>query len=243
MKIIGIDPAPSKNSTVYDGESFKEFKPHELIKYVKCLEIKNDVLIAWDAPLTGPGEDVDGDFYYRPIERKLTALIKNIDGVSVRPYAGCPHWAITKATLGYPILSQREKLDNYPFMMISSPEKKGLNLVEVHPAVALYYWIGDCIQKYKGINKSEERTAVNYNYGALKEKLESHTDINFPDVKENNDNLDAFVAYLLGYLWLNDKEKVKLYGNNNAGSMLLPRTDELDKELVFKKQTTQHQIN
>ena len=48
----------------------------------------------------------------------------------------------------------------------------------------------------------------------------------------NDDHLDAYIAWLLGTLWLENENKVLLVGNKNTGAILLP-TDK--KEEVSKK--------
>ena len=60
MKILGIDPAPGKESLVFDGKEFIDYCPQknkncakELKKYINELqEVKNSIFIAWDAPLS-----------------------------------------------------------------------------------------------------------------------------------------------------------------------------------------------
>ncbi len=47
-----------------------------------------------------------------------------------------------------------------------------------------------------------------------------------------DDHLDAYIAWLLGTLWLKIENEVLLVGNKNTGAMLLP-TDK--KEEVSKK--------
>lgn len=52
FKIIGIDPAPSKHSHVFDGQSMQIMDQSELQQYLAELkEAKTNVLVCWDAPL------------------------------------------------------------------------------------------------------------------------------------------------------------------------------------------------
>lgn len=52
IKVIGIDPAPSKKSTIYDGEKFEHKDYASLKKYLpEELEKNKKILICWDAPL------------------------------------------------------------------------------------------------------------------------------------------------------------------------------------------------
>ena len=96
MKLIGIDPAPSKPSTVYDGKRFDEMSPDALSLF---LQKQNDVFVAWDAPLTIAKENADGSYipvYQRNIESvsKCRGNKSIPSGISVLGAAGCPHWAI-----------------------------------------------------------------------------------------------------------------------------------------------------
>ena len=82
MKVIGIDPAPSKYTVIYnDIDGFTEIEADKLKKYLDD-EFKNseeDILICWDAPLTGGMsenfEDGDNPFYQRRIEILINKII------------------------------------------------------------------------------------------------------------------------------------------------------------------------
>lgn len=227
MKVIGIDPAPSKKTVIYDGEQFIEISAIELKKeYLD--KVKTDTLICWDAPLTG-GQPTNfnqkiekyNPFYQRKIEQLINATIQ-VKGISTMGYAGCPHWAITQHCLGLPQIYQPEvPQSNLPFQLITEQlmieQKKSLKgkyVVEVHPALALWLWLKD--------SKVED-----WNYKRSKEtfmKLLKKTAMTIDNIK-NDDYLDAYVAWKLGDLWLNEKEKVILVGNQNTGAMLLPNVD------------------
>ena len=58
MKVIGIDVAPGKGGHICDGSlPLKRKSPAELNDYLQSLP--DNVLIAWDAPLTGPPDPND----------------------------------------------------------------------------------------------------------------------------------------------------------------------------------------
>lgn len=154
MKVIGIDPAPAKDTVIYDGEKFIEIPAIELKKYLEIF--KEDTLICWDAPLTGglPTNFDQGKKEYNPFsQRKIEQLIngdnKTIKGISTRGYAECSHWAITQHCFGLPLINDKFKPLETPttFKLITSHnERKELSskknyIVEVHPALALLLWL------------------------------------------------------------------------------------------------------
>lgn len=148
------------------------------------------------------------------------------------PYSGCPHWTISRAALGYPILGEYDKTEKeLLFKKANSSDKTGLLLAEVHPAVAMYIWLGKRFQKYKGsgLNKLEREACVQQNFKGIIDLLEKRSDFSFPTI-EDDDQLDAFIAYLLGYLWIHKKDMVKLVGDEEKGSMLLPLNSKLISE-------------
>ena len=132
MKVIGIDPAPAKETVIYDGEKFIEVPAIELKKeYLDKLE--EGTLICWDAPLTGMAtEDAIRNFQqylealakskkkkkpkWSPLEARIiekyialqdpTTIPK---GISTLPYTGCSHWAITQHCFGLPLINDEFK--------------------------------------------------------------------------------------------------------------------------------------
>ena len=245
IKVIGVDPAPKNPSTVYDKDNGIQKKyATDLVKYLNT-ETDNgknkDVLICWDAPLVywnnsfwkseekSPKKDNIDYLYCRPIEKffqhkdhfPLSKKIKKKQGVSVLSYAGCPHWTISKYCLGLPIIGQYDKSET-PFDLITNEDKKWnstkSSLIEVHPAVAMYYWLGKDLKKYKG-NKVE----VDRIWKRLQNKVDCFKMIDYKP--KDDDELDAIVAYVLGNEWANNnggESKVQLFGDATTGSFLLP---------------------
>lgn len=273
MKVIGIDPAPSKETVIYDGEKFIEKKAVELKKYLdKLIESNDNVLICWDAPLTGGSptnfnQEIEkyNPFYQRKIEQLINKEIPKVEGISTLPYAGCSHWAITQHCFGLPLINDEFKPENQtPFKLIPNQDKQekpfeGKHIVEVHPALALWLWLKDCNVEnwnYKGSSRKDKNISENNQpenktkiFNELAKKLfdkfgqpQAITEpkdqanekyrIKVTVIKKNKveeeekpknmtaDHLDAYVAWLLGTLWL--KNEVILVGNKNTGAMLLP---------------------
>ncbi len=167
FRIISVDPAPSKDSTVFDSiDGFLKLDAFKLDEHLKkARRADQSVLLAWDAPLTGPWSldsipvkdksDNKRDFnpfYQRYIEKDLGAKFghgeKTIGGksnkvVSVLGYASCSHWAISRAILGLPRVG-RYCLPNssLPFKLLTKDERPSAStkenyVVETHPALAM----------------------------------------------------------------------------------------------------------
>lgn len=74
-RVIAIDPAPAKPSTVFDGARHLRLSAPKLRALLELTASEGPgTLVCWDAPLTGPIELARpgtnaGDFTKRPIER------------------------------------------------------------------------------------------------------------------------------------------------------------------------------
>ena len=216
MILIGIDPAPSKPSTVYDGKNFGDMTPVALSGF---LQKQKDVFVAWDAPLTiteGMGENNRHPVYQREIEyvsKKRGG--KNLpSGISVLGAAGCPHWAVSQFCLGFPnpysphtcLLPEGKNA----FQLVTGQDhqrpEKGRYVTEVHPARAMLDLLPD-------------RTAWDYKKGTagsrgiLTRKIADElvdrgflapgdlTTIFQKTASGAADRLDAAVAFRLLYHW------------------------------------------
>ena len=266
MKVIGIDPAPAKETVIYDGAKFITKDAVALKNYLEDIKKSEDnVLICWDAPLTGIASVKAIEKFkeylsnlekkkkpkWSPLEariiEKYIALQDIPKAISTNSFSQCPHWTITQYCLGLPQIFQPETpQSNLPFNLISEQKlpSASKNVVEVHPALALWLWLNE--------DSSITRWDYKDNKGTLKNlaeklftKLEKQPAITIKNDKiqvtvfgkekdMNDDHLDAYIAWLLGTLWLENenKNKVLLVGNKNTGAMLLP-TDK--KEEVSKK--------
>jgi hypothetical protein len=243
MKVIGIDPAPVKNPTIFDGKNFEDTIPtNALKKYLS--DLKNDhqdLLICWDAPLTSfsdafmqkqkKNKDYDSNFYTRKIEYviKYTLEENPPSGISTMPYGSCPHWTITQHCLGLPQLYDGYTAESLPFALITENNLpiSGHHIVEVHPALALWAWLKNTQET--GWHYKKDKEVFNNIKNSIRETLSlvtlpiSNLDDIFNKI-ENDDHLDAFIAWALGALWLQDTNDIALIGNKESGALLLPKT-------------------
>lgn len=177
-------------------------------------------------------------------------------GIFVGHYTGVPHWAISQYMLGYPNVGGKMEPSPGNYKLISEqPENKQLlqdSVVEVHPALSAYFWVKDSEDgkkvkswRYKTNKKVQDDQIKNLTpasfYTLLRKVLEDKLDINFPaclsewrkdgksveDRKITDDEFDAFVAWLLGRIWL-DSSKVELAGNATTGSWLIPTSSKTE---------------
>lgn len=258
---VGIDPAPSsKGSAIVEylaGESPAKIR---LRRNVSHPELRADlcrwksehpsVLIAWDAPLTGPqdpeaneaggsGVHSRADFTMRDIEKEIRDEIPDeVEGISVVGYAGCPHWTITRNLLGLPRVGPFDReWDALPYSLLwARPEFwSGHYVLEVHPAVALWAWLKDSDTKitdwrYKRGSRQSQREISGQLLAGLEcywQKLSLYPFVaaireNRAELIESNDLLDALVAAALAALFIPDSARVDLRGNRSRGAMLLP---------------------
>lgn len=219
-RVLGIDPAPSKETWIYTDEStFLAKRPGDLSDYLREeLRTHGDMLISWDAPLSF---DPSKGFSDRPVDKLVRSAVKGHpkiepSAVNSLPFSGCPHWAISSHVLGYPIGPAKLGL-----RLVESPAP-GRCLVEVHPAVALAVWwiLFDCageFPKYKGLKGGRAaRRAV------LSRIADGLAQLDPPEsVRDSDDHLDAWVAWKLGHSFL--AGDAELLGSVEAGSYLLPR--------------------
>ena len=77
MRILGIDPAPSKETILFDGSEFLQFKARELKAYIEE-ESRNhpDILICWDAPLSAAIDKDNFSLTIRKIESFFIDKVK-----------------------------------------------------------------------------------------------------------------------------------------------------------------------
>lgn len=261
IKIIGIDPAPAKGTCVFDG-IFHHFSHNKLAVYLKEIQSNNrNVLICWDAPLTGPRETKppfhypNGEFTTRDIESffsRKTYGFKVPKGISVRGYTGCPHWAMTKHFLGLPQIGPWDTpLEELPFTLISDNDSSIVNgsyVVEVHPAVAIWLWCSDydktAIQnwEYKKSNSCFQKVWECFSKIITSEDLLKGCDLTLADLNPTTDDeLDAIISWLLGKLFVESDQKVILLGSGKSGSFLLPNIEKLT--IAWKNSDLHHNTN
>lgn len=258
---VGIDPAPSfKGSAVVEylvGDSRSHLR---LRRNVHHPELRADlerwkqeypsVLLAWDAPLTGPqdpeSDEAGGalghrrsDFTIRQIEKEIRKVIPTAaEGISVIGYSGCPHWTITRNLLGLPRVGPFDQgWDTLPYSLLCSPATSwpGHYVLEVHPALALWAWLKDSALnimdwRYKAGSRRSQRLILDQILSGLVSCWDKTSLLPFVEVikerrKEllhSNDLLDALVAAALATLFIQNPDSVELQGSKARGAMLLP---------------------
>lgn len=144
MKILGIDPAPAKDSIVFDGKEFLYKNPKKLKRYID--NIKESTFIAWDAPLSGAINDEDFSLTIRQIERffyrqgRYAKALSIPKGISTLGYSSCPHWTVSQYIFGHPVINPEFIKDlKWDLIMDSKDiEKTKFQLTEAHPALSLW---------------------------------------------------------------------------------------------------------
>ena len=236
-RVVGIDPAPKKAATIYDpanqtNEGWSTVEAHNLPGYIRGIADSNDdLLICWDAPLTASQCGYEGCYYERPIEGFFRSAqgYAAPKGISVRAYAGCPHWAVTRASLGLPRTGDWDRpFCELPFCLCAGGERpagKGNHIVEVHPAVAIWLWCRDLnLQSWFYKGKSKKAQIVRK---ILWEAIKRLCGEDIPNrAPKGDDEFDAYVAFLLGSKWLFN-QGVVLLGDAKTGSFLVPASDSL----------------
>src|SRR5690606_35698866 len=206
---------------------------------------RDDCLICWDAPLTGPYTASNGKthpkaFSRRPIEAffgEKNLPYKPPKGISVLPYCGCPHWAMSQNLLGYPRIIQNTTTESSPFKLITTSDTptKGRYVVEVHPALALWLWCKDTGVHFWEYKKN--RTVLNQLWSVFSEIPDVANTLGEPNLlnpPKNDDEFDALISYTLGKLWLHDPTKVILHGDERTGAILLPNIEGIELENSFR---------
>jgi len=229
--VVGVDPAPSKATVAVLGTSASdvsvvEVPARKLGAWLDKLEAKHErILLTWDAPLSFDSKYGLSD---RPVDKGLRAftLQKEKEGrfgkkpraISVLPFSGCPHWTVTCESLGMPFGAPRAHQPEGPEDL-----RDGLNVAEVHPAVAIGLWWllenpeGEFPRYKKGSGIKVAKAGRNR--ASLVPMLKKKTGL--PSrCFASADEMDASVAWALGRMWLDGKSK--LAGGIEDGGYLLP---------------------
>lgn len=252
MRVLGIDPAPSKKSVVFDGKTFYSLTINELEEFLEE-EKKNhkSILISWDAPLSSALEKDNFSLSIRKIESffyRQSKTAKSLDegrgiphGISTLGFSGCPHWTISQYLFGLPILNPKLQKTSVFKLLMSRDElnSSAYEITEIHPALSMWILLKQGLQnyplfkeswQYKGNSAKEtlQRREI------LIEKLLSLTlvkDVLGSDVNiKSDDELDAFVCWLMGELLVQNDERVNIYGDAIRGSFLLPMDENIFRQ-------------
>ena len=244
MHVLSIDPAPAKDAVVCDG-AFRRVPAVELPGFCRALARRADVLLLWDAPLTGPPPGAPSPraaYSQRIAERffsRAATGYKTPRGISVLPYAGCPHWAITRASLGLPVCGRYGRpLEELPFRLTTDAAEiaaGGRRVVESHPAVAAWLWLRTAGEPqrawaYKG---AKAGVGIDVMWAELRTAWAATLS---PDVVRavetlpepaDDDALDAAVGWVLGTALAAGDPAVDILGDAATGGFALPCDDDL----------------
>ena len=198
-----------------------------------------EMLLCWDAPLTGPREPDDaggrGDFTQRPIEsffRDGKRGCKAPPGVSVLGYGQCPHWTITRSLIGLPRLGPYDaSYEDLPFDLLSGGRLSGHRrhvVAEIHPGVAAWLWCRE--QRCGNVSWAYKSDAAVL--AEMWEIIRSETACIWGDgpTPTNDDQFDAAVGYILGRALVGGEDcgvRVAMLGDRRTGSFLLPDSPRL----------------
>ena len=246
MRVIAVDPAPGRASTMYDGRNFRPVEPGEMRGELR--RFKAPVLLCWNAPLTGPRSlakagEIEGDFTRRPIEtffsREETGF-PTPEGIAVLPYAQRPAWTISRCVLGLPRVGLWDRtFDCLPFHLLpeSKQDRSGpgvskqdrRRIVEIHPAVAAWLWCREELSsrktwRYQGAERDPGLRQEMWEIIVRQCDAELRRAMPEP---QDDDQFDALVGYLLGLKWLRGDEVI-LLGDRRSGALLLPRVPGLE---------------
>lgn len=243
VRVLAIDAAPGKPSTVFDGTDFLRLRGCALHAYLNDpVNRTPETLVCWDAPLTGPANPASAgkrpaDFTQRLIEKffsRAATGFRTPPGISVRPYCGCPHWTISRSLLGLPIVGPHdEHYRQLPFHLLPGPDRECAgrpSIIEIHPGVAAWLW---CRNDWDGPwNYKQDNEIRNEMWRILRLRTQ------FPwtnrPAPQDDDEFDAAVGFILGSLYAGERTKarytsreVTLLGNRSTGSFLLPAVPRL----------------
>jgi predicted nuclease with RNAse H fold len=239
--VVGIDPAPTKGLAIFDGK-YRTIPVREARSFLDDLGKEfPDLLVCWDAPLTGPasgvlrgGSPTVSSFSQRPIESffRKSVGFKTPKGISVLGYSGCSHWALSRFLIGLPRTGPFDR-DDLPFTLASEDRSRpsvGRHVVEVHPAVALWLWCKDLrpAEAPWDYKQNPEVRQELWNLVVQNREVARYLASDSATPPSSDDELDARAAYTLGQLWLDESSSVVLLGDIDHGSFLVPRADGLE---------------
>lgn len=247
-RVIAIDPAPSKPSTVFDGVRYSSMSAPDLRRLLDRIAAEEpETLVCWDAPLTGPTDlarpgSNAGDFTQRPVERffsREATGFKTPKGISVLGYGACPHWTISRSLLGLPRVGPFDApACRLPFALVAEnglSDRRRPAVVEVHPALAAWLWcrgkrsVG-AMWGYKDRNvaAADRRQIWQEMWEIILECVAFARCLPPPDT---DDQFDAGIGYILGEMFVGGDaggvSRSTILGSADEGSFLLPHSDDL----------------
>lgn len=242
MRIVGIDPAPTKKTTVCisDGDEaprFADLKPVEVLPQVEAW--CNDgvsTLFLWDAPL-GLDRFSSRWFHSRAIDSATQRWLKGTRrveprAVGVSAAAQCPHNLLSQHVWGLPVGEHpRHGLRLVQASDLAVADDQSW-LAEVHPAVAVAAWwsaLGPrrAMPRYKPGGKTtaeDARANLQRTVRVLERILPNGPRPSEALVGEHgwdDDRLDAWVAWRLGCDLL--AGRAQAVGPTDGGTYVLPK--------------------
>lgn len=261
--IYGVDPAPGKGLTIWSADGLATKKPLEAKSWLdERVQSHQRMLIAWDAPISF---DSSISYYDRPIEIVMREFFNDKCclgrfekktykkrepsnmAVSVQPFSGCSHWAITCDVLGRPFSCNERRIA----IANTRHDVSGnaVFVIEVHPAVTLGLWwlernISGPMPAYKGRKKKSLMICDKLKDlvpDCVKKKIEE-TIIKKSESKPSwDDILDAFVAYRMAEDFM--KGDAIWVGNPVNGGFVLPKIAQSKYHLGTKVKTLINGLN
>ena len=240
----------SKSNLLSDGLTSVVAGLGELTSYER-------VLVCWDAPLAMSLEyehhEKVNPLSSRPFELPLRRLPK---GISTGIFSGVCHWTISQFCWGLPnVRDSRNLVSPHPsiggdWTLVAGdvPIGNGKWLAEVHPAVGLYALLvqlgfksQESDWRYKGSKACRDRIGmpllilklvdklIESSHGAAEAGLKlARQPFEVSIAGMGDDEIDAFVAWLLGFLWVHKNEvkipeaEVRFYGDGGVGLLRPP---------------------
>ena len=251
MKVLGIDPAPAKDSVIFDGKEFQHFCPQGLKEYIDTLVTQEESLfIAWDAPLSAALDDDNFSLTIRKIERffnrngRYAKELHIPEGISTLGFSSCPHWTLSQYIFGHPVINPYFQ-NNIDFELVMDNERlsksrAGHYITEIHPALSMWILLKDIIDdelfntswKYKGDSSVEtkKRSHIIVEHLFALEFVREY--INTDNISiTTDDELDAFVCWLMARALMDNDPRVRIYGDRSNGSFLLPFDEKIYNSL------------
>lgn len=223
LQVLGVDPAPSKPTVLFDGTSFEVLEPLDVRPWLEArLSAEPATVVAWDAPLAF---DPATSFYVRPVDKRLADAARAEPAVNTAAFGNLSHWSITCYTLGFPFgepPAGLQVVDSLP------SELKGPVAIEVHPAFALYQWwklAGRVapVPAYKKSGRRKRLAAVDELLEAVGSQLQARgvlADALAAGTAGPDDLLDAMVAWEVGTRFA--RGSTSTVGSAAAGFIVLP---------------------
>jgi hypothetical protein len=218
-RVLGVDPAPSKQTVAFDGHRFHTWDAADVEEAVGELVVaardeQKSHLITWDAPIA-----LDpGSFYGRAVDKHAKHMVRGWadtcapKAVGIAAAAQCPHNLLSMSALGLPVGSPKHGLRVLHDRRDLA--RGGSWIAEVHPAVAVGWWFHHrslgLLERYKNKRSvaSEVFATLTTQVPSLRHLHEQHP-LRAVDVAAfTDDHLDAWVAWALGALLVDGRAQL-----------------------------------